>query len=350
MNQTDHWGGCTPETPNTRCPVGDYKDRKIGQFGVEKMTIYEDCNYASNVAYYRSATRICDYPDWAVDSDQQKGLKRSFTTLAMGSAMWHGSHTYVGYSFDNNMIAVISYLAHQASVSGLKSDSSILNELSPTPRSKTGLQVSEDLVTMFSEKPVDEWAEVLDKADLPHVYFITFAALIATCFSMVMPWFLVQWSINELANLLIPKEDADFVVNQYLPELKKGVAHVDLSMADKKDLVNKFFGMIMKIGFAFLWQEFFIPLPELYHTLPNEFGAFILPYWNGVSSKISGFPQTDMNVANAKNVYPGDDKCRGFSPHALWHEESANGLLEIVFLADTVAGLLQKSNNEEFIM
>jgi hypothetical protein len=139
MNQTDHWGGCTPETPNTRCPVGDYKDRKIGQFGVEKMTIYEDCNYASNVAYYRSATRICDYPDWAVDSDQQKGLKRSFTTLAMGSAMWHGSHTYVGYSFDNNMIAVISYLAHQASVTPLKSSSSILNELSPTPRSKTGL-------------------------------------------------------------------------------------------------------------------------------------------------------------------------------------------------------------------
>jgi hypothetical protein len=155
------------------------------------MVIYEDCNYVSNVAYYRSATRICDYPAWSVDSEQQKGLKRSFTTLAMGSAMWHGSHTYVGYSFDNNMIAVISYLAHQASVSGLKSDSSILNELSPTPRSKTGLQVSEELVTMFSQKPVDEWAQVLDQADLPHIYFITFAALISTCFSLVMPWFLV---------------------------------------------------------------------------------------------------------------------------------------------------------------
>lgn len=69
MNQTDHWGGCTPETPNTRCPVGDYKDRKIGLFGEEQMVIYEDCNYVSNVAYYRSATRICDYPDWAVDSE-----------------------------------------------------------------------------------------------------------------------------------------------------------------------------------------------------------------------------------------------------------------------------------------
>lgn len=106
---------------------------------------------------------------------------------------------------------------------------------------------------MFSEKPVDEWAQVLDTADLPHVYFITFAALISTCFSLVMPWFLVQWSINFLANALIPKEDAEFVVNSYLPELKSAVAHVSIPMSEKKELVNKFFGMIMKIGFAFLW-------------------------------------------------------------------------------------------------
>jgi len=57
-----------------------------------------------------------------------------------------------------------------------------------------------------------------------------------------------------------------------------------------------------------------------------------------------------MNVVNSKNVYPGDDKCRGTSPHALWHEESANGLLEIVFLADTVAGLLQKYHSQEYNM
>jgi hypothetical protein len=112
MNQTDYWGGCTPETPNTRCPVGDYKENKTGLFGEEKMIIYEPCNYASNLAYYHSATRICDYPDWTADDDHIKGQKRAFATLAMGSAMWHGSHTYVGYSFDNNMIAVISYLAH----------------------------------------------------------------------------------------------------------------------------------------------------------------------------------------------------------------------------------------------
>jgi len=57
--------------------------------------------------------------------------------------MWHGSHTYVGYSFDNNMIAVISYLAHQASVSNLPGNSTVLKQLSLTPRSMDGVEVSE---------------------------------------------------------------------------------------------------------------------------------------------------------------------------------------------------------------
>lgn len=71
----------------------------------------------------------------------------------MGSAMWHGSHTYVGYSFDNNMIAVISYIAHQASVSSFP-HSSVLTELSETARSKTGVEVAQDLMDMFYQKPV----------------------------------------------------------------------------------------------------------------------------------------------------------------------------------------------------
>jgi hypothetical protein len=142
----------------------------------------------SNVAYYRSATRVCDYPDWNIDDAQIIGIKRGFTTRAMGSAMWHGSHTYVGYSFDNNMIAVISYLAHQAAVSNLPSNSSVLHQLSMTPRSKDGVEVSEDLVKMFSEKSVPEWAKIMDTADLPQVYFSTFAALIATGFSLMFPW------------------------------------------------------------------------------------------------------------------------------------------------------------------
>lgn len=113
------------------------------------MIIYEPCNYASNMAYYHSATRICDYPEWSADDDMINAHKRSFATLAMGSAMWHGSHTFVGYSFDNNMIALISYLGYQSSVSSIAGDSSVIRDISPTPRKKTGIQVSTDLTQMF---------------------------------------------------------------------------------------------------------------------------------------------------------------------------------------------------------
>ena len=71
----------------------------------------------------------------------------------MGSAFWHGSHTYSGYSFDNNMIGVIAYIAHQASVSHFP-QSTILSELSETPRKRTGIEIAEDLVKMTYEKKV----------------------------------------------------------------------------------------------------------------------------------------------------------------------------------------------------
>ena len=48
---------------------------------------------------------------------------------------------------------------------------------------------------MFTDEPVSEWAEILDKADLPHVYFITFAAVASTFFSLVLPWMLTQWLV-----------------------------------------------------------------------------------------------------------------------------------------------------------
>jgi len=72
-----------------------------------------------------------------------------------------------------------------------------------------------------------------------------------------------------------------------------------------------------------------------------------------MSTRISQIPQTDENVVKSKNVYPGDEQCRGYSPHALWHEESANGLLEIVFLGDFMNKILSKTkleNPEMFVM
>ena len=128
MDRSDHWDGCTEFSENTRCTAGDYIEYGQGisaRFGKEGMLIYEPCNYASNIAYYQAAMRVCKHK-FSVDKMYVRSLKRSFSTMAIGSSFLHGSHTYVGYSFDRNMIALTAYLAHQVSVNSLPGDSSIL--------------------------------------------------------------------------------------------------------------------------------------------------------------------------------------------------------------------------------
>jgi len=82
----------------------------------------------------------------------------------------------------------------------------VLKELSPEPRKRSSVQVSEDLVKMFSEQPVPQWAKILDETDIPHAYEDTFAALLSTAFSLMLPWTVCHYAISKLANALISKE------------------------------------------------------------------------------------------------------------------------------------------------
>ena len=62
----DHWG-----SHNTRL-----SKQYVGSFGDDQMIVYEPCNYVSNVAYFRSVTRICDYPNWTLSNDYVREFKR----------------------------------------------------------------------------------------------------------------------------------------------------------------------------------------------------------------------------------------------------------------------------------
>jgi hypothetical protein len=86
------------------------------------------------------------------------------------------------------MIAVISYLAHQATIGNLPSNSSILKELSTTQRSKSSLEIVEDIIQVINNQPVKNWKSFLDNLDIPHDYYVTFSAIIATGISFVFPW------------------------------------------------------------------------------------------------------------------------------------------------------------------
>lgn len=225
----------------------------------------------------------------------------------------------------------------------MKSNSTYLHELSNVTRSTDSIGVTNQLTEMTITHGVPEWAEILDTADMPHDYFITFAALISTGFSLIMPFFATRFLITHIAELIIDPVSAAFIVDHYLPALEQGIVGLQVPFALQKELVYRFVGLLMKILYAFLWQEFFIPLPFLYNPVILHLGAGFMPLWNEVADRIAGTTNSDANVRMARNVYPGDAACRAYSPHALWHEQSANGLLDIVYVGDFMNSIIEQS-------
>lgn len=43
----------------------EFDTGKSSAFGPDKMLAMGPCNYVSNIAYYHSVTKICDYSEWS---------------------------------------------------------------------------------------------------------------------------------------------------------------------------------------------------------------------------------------------------------------------------------------------
>ncbi len=96
---------------------------------------------------------------------------RSFAYLAHGSSFGHGSETEVGGIADRRLNDLFTYIGYQAAVSGLEPlDSSILHDLSLTPREKTAVETTEELRDIYVNQPVETWGVALDEMDVPRVY------------------------------------------------------------------------------------------------------------------------------------------------------------------------------------
>lgn len=222
--------------------------------GGKKILIEEPCNYVSNVAFYHSVTRICDYPEWNISKKAIQSQKRSFSTLSMGSHFWHASHTFAGKVFDNVMMSVVAYLVIESITEKMPGDSIILKQMSETPRKKTSSEVVEGLTTMFIDQPPSEWSMTLNNIDMPTDYYMIFTAIVASVGALVLPGFVIEYTIGYLAPLVIAdKENAAFFSNKWLPELLHSTSSISLSSEDSKSIQNKFEGMLIKIAYAFLW-------------------------------------------------------------------------------------------------
>lgn len=101
------------------------------------------------MAYYRAAVRACEYDNWHWGNDYSRAIKQGFLSLATGSSFMHASHTWVGSTFDNDMIAVIIYTAYQAVMEKLGAKSNMLKYLGDDE-----LMDARELMNIISKMPL----------------------------------------------------------------------------------------------------------------------------------------------------------------------------------------------------
>jgi len=327
----DTWGSCLG---TGHCH--EYHEQNLTLQDYHGIGIYEPCNYASNMAYYHVVTSICKYQDWSISKEYQIAMAQAFTSLTVGSAFWHGSHTLLGNIADNRFIDVVSYLAHQAMLENLQV-TSIVKDLSPTPRNRSAIEIAQQLADMLQNMPVEVWEEEIANLDTPE-YMMTFAGIVSTLLTVQLPQDQVDSIIDLLADAFsLPEDIKLFLVEQYLPEIRTATADVSLGILENIQIELDTVATLMKLIYAFLWQEYVLTGADIFlDPEVNVLGAAFMSTVNGIANYLNSFPVLDEPLQSGYGIYPGDSWCNPQEPHSKWHVESANGLMDLMMLADSV--------------
>lgn len=204
QEKNDPWPNCleNPSAPSClddRWTEGYNRHYKVFGNGTDReMLIMEPCNYVSNVAYYHTVMRTCEYPTWNYPPEYTKAFKRSFVTLAGGSAFMHGSHTRLGWGYDNYMIGVISYTAYRGIVEKLGATTRAVLSLQEDYDALDGITLSERFAFFSYNTPVDTWRYqvTLLASQFPADYFYSFAGLTHIMLYLCLPTEAATWILQ----------------------------------------------------------------------------------------------------------------------------------------------------------
>eukprot|EP00300_Choanocystis_sp_HF-7_P037940 c54390_g1_i1.p1 GENE.c54390_g1_i1~~c54390_g1_i1.p1 ORF type:complete len:376 (+),score=10.68 c54390_g1_i1:23-1129(+) len=173
--------------------------------------------------------------------------------------------------------------------------------------------------------------------DVPN-YYNTFAGTVVTCFHLIFPTPIAEALNAFLIPIFLGPGEAEFVLDHYEPTLILALQEndVDLPVDVALDFGARGLGTLIKMMYAFVWQEQLIPGPWLYSPEDNIRGAEVMPEINAIGNDISGYNHTDDDLQDAINTYPGDYECRRQEPHSKWHEQSGNALIDLMWLTDDI--------------
>ena len=258
------------------------------------------------------------------------------------------AHTWEGERYDNSMIGVIVYTAYQSIMKKINATDTMMNL--GFPNATDSIPLSERISQLpLNEDPTQWGVTINDMMDHEYQsdYKRIFGGLIVTIVMTTMPTLIAKaflWSVLTFLDSLGTMPGLkDWLWNVYMPDATSTIAKINVSTADSFEVFKKLMGTLIKLIWAFSWQEEFMPFLEPVYDKPTIRGflAGLTPYVNSLASKINGFPQTESTMASGQNIYPGSTFCDKDSPHALWHEQSANGFVELMLWADFYYGVLK---------
>jgi hypothetical protein len=262
-------------------------------------------------------------------------LRSAMNTLAAGSAFFHGSGTTLGDLLDDTPIGQIALTSYQAAVYPL-ARSTIIADISPTPVGVNGtdLAFNQSLILANSSN-LYLWKGRIGAMYQPD-YIVVFGANVILIARLTLPAEFVTKCLPIFASLFeLSPNETDFLLHHYDPAIQQ--AYQQQGIAPSKTvalaLLARGIGTVIKLMYAFVWQEGVFKGPYLRSESANRFGGELMPLVNLLADSLTGYYHP-ADVRTGVEVYPGDSVCRNLVAHAKWHEESANGLVDLIYLTD----------------
>jgi len=346
---SDPWDGGSNWQEYNPQPMAQ-NDDKID--GATKILITQPCNYVSNMAFYESMFSTCfdEFHSWGTTPKRTKSsFSAAFASLGSGSAFFHGSSTGLGGTLDVVPIAFVSILAYQNMVSSLPDKYWAVTHVMPTSMqdslSETILNGTEAVYAfgkIILDNDITVWNSMIRDMNQfwQNSYYLDFAAIVIMIFRLFLTGIVADLLVPFAVDLIFEGGDREFLLDDFDPKLRELLQGVQISIGDQLQLFTNFLAFLIKIGYAFFWQEQSLQGPWLSSPVANQIGGLIMPFVNTIADGLSDTKHW-LTVRPSSGIYPGDEACRGPIAHAKWHEQAANGLLDLVDVGVYVDMLLR---------
>ena len=151
------------------------------------------------------------------------------------------------------------------------------------------------------------------------------------------------------------EETREFIFEIYLPVLDENIGHIQLSLLENAELSENTLGTVIKLLYAFVWQESIVDLGGKNQKLiwpfnifvfsglnltpeANEAGAAFTPKLNAFANNLTRWDLT-VEELQLGGGYPGSVGCNNVIPHAKWHAQTSAALSDMMKLMDFVLKL-----------